>query len=129
MKYLRGSVIGLLGLAAGFLAVWGAMPTQAQAVAPAPGKPALFEFGSRYCIPCREMKEVMSGLKAQYGNQVEFRMVYVDEQRPLFDQYHIVAIPTQVFLNPEGKEIDRHIGALSKDEVIKKLQALKFIVH
>jgi thioredoxin 1 len=127
MKFFRGTVLALFGLMAGFLMVWGAMSTQAQGAAPAQGKPALYEFGSKYCIPCKEMKEVMAGLKAQYGNQVEFRMVYVDEERPLFGEYKIMAIPTQVFLNPEGHEVDRHIGALSKDEVIKKLKALKFI--
>jgi hypothetical protein len=36
-------------------------------------------------------------------------------------------IPTQVFLDDAGKEVDRHIGALSHDEVIKKLKELKFI--
>jgi thioredoxin 1 len=127
MKYFRGIAFALFGLMAGFLVVWGAMPTRAQGAAPAQGKPALYEFGSKYCIPCKEMKQVMAGLKAQYGSQVEFRMVYVDEERPLFGQYKIVAIPTQVFLNPEGKEVDRHIGALTKDEVIKKLKELKFL--
>ena len=127
MKFLRGTLIALLGLVAGFLMVWGAMPTQAQGSPPAQGKPALYEFGSKYCIPCKEMKQIMAGLKAQYSDQVEFRMVYVDEERPLFGQYKIVGIPTQVFLDAEGKEVDRHIGALSKDEVIKKLKALKFL--
>ena len=127
MKFFRGTVLALFGLMAGFVVVWGAVPTQAQGAAPAPDKPALYEFGSKYCIPCKEMKQIMTGLKAQYGNQVEFLMVYVDEERPLFGEYKIVAIPTQVFLNPTGKEVDRHIGALSKDEVIKKLKALKFI--
>jgi len=45
----------------------------------------------------------------------------------MFGKYKIVAIPTQVFLNTEGKEVDRHLGALSKEEVIKKLKELKFI--
>ena len=120
--------IGLVGLMVAFAMVW--QPLAAQAVpAPSQGKPALYEFGSKYCIPCKEMKEVMAGLKGQYSDQVEFRMVYVDEERPLFGQYKIVAIPTQVFLNAEGKEVDRHIGALSKEEVIKKLKELKFITQ
>jgi len=111
----------------GFLVVWQAWPTLAQGSAPAKGKPALYEFGAKYCIPCKEMKEVMAALKTSHGDQVEFRMVYVDEERPLFEQYKIVAIPTQVFLNAEGKEMDRHLGALPKEEVIKKRKELKFI--
>jgi len=123
MKFFRGIFIGLFCLAAGFLVVW---PAQAQDAA-APKKPALYEFGAKYCIPCKEMKEVMAALKTSHGDQVEFRMVYVDEERPLFEQYKIVGIPTQVFLNAAGKEVDRHIGALPKEEVLKKLKELKLI--
>ena len=54
-------------------------------------------------------------------------MVYVDENRPMFGEYKIVSIPTQVFLDASGHEVDRHIGALTKEEVIKKLKELKFI--
>ena len=127
MKLLRGTFIGLFCLVVGFLVLWQPLPTQAQGAAPATGKPALYEFGAKYCIPCKEMKVVMAALKASHGDQVEFRMVYVDEEKPLFGQYKIMAIPTQVFLNAEGKETDRHLGALPKEEVIKKLKELKFI--
>jgi len=111
----------------GFLLFWHAFPTQAQGSAAAPGKPALYEFGAKYCIPCKEMKEVMAALKTSHGDQVEFRMIYVDEGKPMFGEYKIMAIPTQVFLDASGKEVDRHLGALSKEEVLKKLKELKFI--
>ena len=127
MKFFRGTFIGCFCLVVGFLMVWQAWPTLAQGSAPAQAKPALYEFGAKYCIPCKEMKEVMAALKTSHGDQVEFRLVYVDEEKPLFGQYQIVAIPTQVFLNAEGKEVDRHLGALPKEEVIKKLKELKFI--
>ncbi|MFI5329861.1 MAG: thioredoxin family protein [Desulfobaccales bacterium] len=127
MRFLRHYVIGLAGLALGFLMVWPGLTPQAQGAAAPQGKPALYDFGSKYCIPCKEMQKVMAGLKGQYGDQVEFRLVYVDEEKPLFGEYKIVAIPTQVFLNAEGKEVDRHLGALPKEEVLKKLKELKFI--
>jgi thioredoxin 1 len=113
----------------GFLLLWHALPTQAQGSAAGQGKPAFCDFGAKYCVPCKEMQKVVAELKPQYGDQVEFRLIYADEEMPLFKQYKIVAIPTQVFLNAQGKEVDRHIGALSKEEVIKKLQELKFITH
>ncbi len=127
MKFFRGTFIGLLCLAIGFLLVGQPVPTLAQAAAPAQGKPALYEFGAKYCIPCKEMKVVMAALKTSYGDQVEFRMVYSDEEMPMFKKYKIVAIPTQVFFDASGKVVDQHIGALPKEEVIKKLQELKFI--
>ncbi len=127
MKLLRGTLIGLFCLVVCLMVVWQAMPTQAQGTTPAKGKPALYEFGSKYCIPCKEMKEVMAALKSSHGDQVEFRMIYVDEEKPMFGEYKIVAIPTQVFLDTSGKEVDRHLGALSKEEVLKKLKELKFV--
>jgi thioredoxin 1 len=111
----------------GFLVFWQPLPAQAQSAAPTQGKPALYEFGAKWCIPCKEMKEVMAALKASHGDQVEFRMVYADEERPLFEQYKIVLIPTQVYFDASGKEVDRHMGALSKEEVMQKLRELKFI--
>jgi len=126
MRSWHHQVLGFVCLM-GFLALWPAGPTQAQGSAPPKSRPALYEFGAKYCIPCKEMQLVMADLKPQYGGQVELRMVYADEERPLFEQYHIMLIPTQVFLNAEGQEVDRHIGALPKEEVVKKLKELQFI--
>ena len=47
--------------------------------------------------------------------------------RTLFKQYKIMLVPTQVFLNAEGQEVDRHIGAWTQDEVVNKLKELQFI--
>jgi thioredoxin 1 len=73
------------------------------------------------------MAKIMAELKPQYSDQLEVRMVYVDKEKDLFQQYKIMLIPTQVFLDAAGKEVDRHVGAWSKEEVIKKLKDLKFI--
>jgi thioredoxin 1 len=127
MKFWRHAVVGLVCLVAGFMVVGQALPTQAQGATPATGKPALYEFGAGYCFSCKEMAKVMAELTTSHSDQVEFRMVYVDKEKPLFEQYKIMLIPTQVFLDASGKEVDRHIGALSKEDVLKKLKELKFI--
>ncbi len=127
MRFLRHYVLGLVCLVMGFLVVWQPLPIQAQGSAPAKGKPALYEFGAGYCYSCKEMEKVMAELKTSHSDQVEFRMVYVDKEKPLFEQYKIMLIPTQVFLDASGKEVDRHIGPLSKEEVLQKLRDLKLI--
>ena len=127
MKFLRRYVVGLVCLVMAFLVLWQPLPTQAQGAAPAKGKPALYEFGAGYCVSCKEMAIIMAELTTSHSDQVEVRMVYVDKEEPLFKQYKIMLIPTQVFLDASGKEVDRHVGALTKEEVIKKLKELKFI--
>ena len=127
MRFLRHYVIGLVCLVMGFMLVWQPLPAQAQGAAPAPGKPALYEFGAGYCASCKDMEKIMAELKTTHSDQVELRLVYVDKEKPLFEQYKIMLIPTQVFLDASGKEVDRHIGPLTKEEVLKKLKELKFI--
>lgn len=126
MRSWRHQVMGFICLM-GLLAVCQPWPAQAQGAAPPKSRPALYEFGAGYCVSCKEMAKIMAELKTTHSDQVEFRMVYVDKEKPLFEQYKIMLIPTQVFLDASGKEVDRHIGALTKDEVIKKLKELKFI--
>lgn len=127
MNLLRGTFWGWLCLLAGLLVVGPPAPALAQDAAAAKGKPALYEFGAGYCVSCKEMAKIMTELTAQYGGQLEVRMVYADKEKELFKDYKIMLIPTQVFLDATGKEVDRHIGALSKEEVITKLKELKFI--
>jgi hypothetical protein len=39
----------------------------------------------------------------------------------------VAIVPTQVFLDPAGKEVFRHEGVFPKDQLIQKLRELKFI--
>ena len=118
--------IGLLGLIMGCSIIWQPWPALA-GPAPSPGKPALYDFGRSMCIPCKEMEKVLTDIKGEYGDQVEVRLVMMDKNEDMFKQYKIMLVPTQVFLNAEGKEVDRHIGAWSKEDVVSKLEELKFI--
>ena len=118
--------IGLVGLIVGLSMLWQPSPALA-APAPSPGKPALYDFGRGMCIPCKEMEKVLTAIKSDYGDQVEVRLVMMEKNEALFKQYKIMLVPTQVFLEAQGQEVDRHIGAWSKDEVVGKLKELKFI--
>jgi thioredoxin 1 len=109
----------------GFSVVWQALPALADP-APSQGKPAIIDFGRGTCLQCKEMEKVLT-IKSEYGDQVEVRLVRVEESNDLVKQYKIMLVPTQIFLDAEGHEVDRHMGAWSKEDVIRKLKALKFI--
>ncbi len=102
-------------------------PARSQGSPPAKVRPALYEFGRGHCNSCKEMEKVLAELKTSHGDQVEFRLVHVEKEAALFKQYKVILIPTQVFLDSSGKEVDRHIGPLTKEEVLQKLRELKFI--
>jgi thioredoxin 1 len=82
------------------------------------------ELGSVKCIPCRQMQPVMKAVEEKYGKQVNvvFYDVWKDDQREYAEKYGIKVIPTQVFLDKEGKEFFRHEGFFPEAEIDKLLQ-------
>jgi thioredoxin 1 len=83
------------------------------------------ELGSVNCIPCKKMQPVMKSIEKKYGSQIEviFYDVWKDEFKSKVEEYKIKLIPTQVFLDQNGKEIDRHEGFYPEKEMDKFLQS------
>jgi thioredoxin 1 len=88
-------------------------------------KVTFIELGSVRCIPCQQMQLVMKSIEKKYGNQVKvvFHDVWTPEGKPFGKQYGIEAIPTQIFLDGNGKEFSRHVGFFSEEELIKVLNS------
>jgi len=82
------------------------------------------ELGSVRCIPCKQMQTVMKSIEKKYGTQVKviFHDVWTPEGKPFAEQFKIDAIPTQVFLDGNGKEYYRHEGFFPEKELVKLLQ-------
>lgn len=82
------------------------------------------ELGSVKCIPCRQMQPVMKAIEEKYDKQVSvvFHDVWKADQREYADKYGIRVIPTQVFLDKDGKEFYRHEGFFPEAEIDKLLQ-------
>ena len=90
------------------------------------GKPTLAEFGWKICIPCKEMKPILEELAVEYGDSVNVLIVevYDPAQEKLVTGYGIKSIPTQVIFDKDGKEVYRHIGFISKTDILIKLNKL-----
>ncbi|MGE3063547.1 MAG: thioredoxin family protein [bacterium] len=75
-------------------------------------KVTFVELGSDGCTPCQMMRPVMKSVTDNYKDKVEviFYDVNTSTGGPKAQEYGIRVIPTQVFLNAEGKEIFRHEG-------------------
>jgi thioredoxin len=88
-------------------------------------KVTFIELGSVNCIPCKQMQPVMKSIEEKYGEQVKviFYDVWKQEQKKYAQQYGIRLIPTQVFLDDNGKEFHRHEGFYSEAEIDKILKA------
>ena len=92
-------------------------------------KITFLELGSLTCIPCKMMEAVLESIKEKYGDQIEVIFHDVKEDKKIAAKYKIKMIPTQIFLDENGKEIHRHVGFYPEemvDEFLQK-QGLKII--
>jgi thioredoxin 1 len=82
------------------------------------------EIGSVKCIPCKAMQPIMKEVEEEYKGQVKvvFHDVWTPKGKEDAMKYKIMVIPTQVFLDKNGKEYFRHVGYFPKDELVKVLK-------
>lgn len=87
-------------------------------------KVTFIELGSTRCIPCQQMQPVMRSVEEKYGDEVKvvFHDVWTQEGAPFGKQYNIEAIPTQVFLDENGREFFRHVGYFPEEDLVKILK-------
>jgi thioredoxin 1 len=81
------------------------------------------ELGSVECVPCKAMQPVMEEVRQRYGDQVDvvFHDVWTKEGEPAGQAFGIKLIPTQVFLDKNGKEYFRHEGFFPAEDLFKVL--------
>ena len=94
------------------------------------GKPfriTFLEFGATGCIACLKMETVMKQVREKYHETVNvvFYNVLLPQNQDFMKYYGIAAIPTQVLLDKDGKEVFRHTGYLSFDDLDKEFHRVK----
>lgn len=86
--------------------------------------PKLVELGADRCIPCKKMKPILDELREEYRGRMEVVFIDVWKAPAEGKKYGVQSIPTQIFLNAEGKELDRHVGFISKDDILARWKEL-----
>lgn len=82
--------------------------------------PHLIDLGAGKCIPCKMMKPILDDLKQNYKEQLKVTFIDVWENPDEAKKYNINMIPTQIFYDASGKELFRHEGFFSKEEILGK---------
>ena len=88
------------------------------------GKPTLAEFGSSTCIPCKQMKPILEELAVEYEGKMNVVIIEVYEQMELARYFRIVAVPTQIVFDSEGKMVNQHVGLWPKEEIVSQLEKM-----
>ena len=70
------------------------------------------------------MSPVLDELKKEYTGKLEVEFIDVWKNPDAGKPYGIEVIPTQIFFDASGKELFRHIGFFSKDDILAKWKEL-----
>ena len=84
----------------------------------------MIDLGAGKCIPCKKMAPILEELKAEYAGVLEVEFIDVWQNPGAGDQYGIQLIPTQIFYDAAGKELFRHEGFFSKEDILTKWKEL-----
>lgn len=84
---------------------------QTDSVAVTDSLPTVVDFYATWCGPCKHIAPVFEELKEQYKGKANFVSIDVDQQSYEARRFGVEAMPTFVFLDTEGNEIDRIVGA------------------
>jgi thioredoxin 1 len=90
--------------------------------AKAEGKSVMLELGSVGCKPCEQMKPVMEKLRTSSAGKLEVIFIDIKKDRAAAEQFDVFGIPTQVFLDKNGKEFHRHYGFYAYEEIAPALK-------
>ena len=82
--------------------------------------PRLVDLGADKCIPCKAMAPILEGLKKEYAGVFNVEFIDVWKNPNAGGEYGIKIIPTQIFFDAEGKELFRHEGFFSKEDILAK---------
>jgi thioredoxin 1 len=86
--------------------------------------PHLVDVGAGKCIPCKAMAPILEQLRTDYSGRLKVTFIDVwkapEEARP----FGIKMIPTQIFYGADGRELARHEGFMSRDEILAQWNAL-----
>lgn len=120
----RAAILGLVGLG-----LIGALALRAQRTSPsssaaATGRgPRVVELGSTRCLSCKAMHQELALLRAECGTSIGVQEIDVWRDEEAAQQFGVSVIPTQIFLGPDGRELDRHTGFLARADILARFAA------
>ncbi len=102
---------------------------RSHSAAPAPAQPAavlprLVDVGADSCIPCKAMVPVLEELRREYAGRLRVDFIDAWKFPAQADAFNVSIIPTQIFIDASGRELHRHVGFISKAEILETWRQL-----
>ncbi len=79
-------------------------------------KPAVVDFFSSTCGPCKELMPVLEELKEEYNQKVKFTALKVESNQKIPQNFGIMGVPTILFFK-DGKILEQTSGLVTKEKI------------
>jgi len=87
-------------------------------------KVVLVDFWASWCVPCRMMAPVLNDVSAELSGNAHVGKVDIEQFQSLAQKFKVRSIPTLILFK-NGTEINRFVGAKSKEFLIQQIYKVK----
>ena len=86
--------------------------------------PVVIDFWATWRGPCRIVAPIIDELAEEYdGKEVICKCDVGDDGDEVAAKYRVLNVPTILFFK-DGKQVDKHVGAATKDQLKAKIEAM-----
>ena len=88
--------------------------------------PRLVDLGANKCMACKMMTPVLEKLTEDFAGRMNVEFIDVWENPGAGQHFGVRVIPTQIFFSPEGEELFRHEGFMSREDILAKWKEFNY---
>ncbi|OIO34734.1 MAG: thioredoxin [Candidatus Omnitrophica bacterium CG1_02_40_15] len=84
-------------------------------------KPVVVDFWATWCMPCKMLAPIVEEIANECKGKYKIAKLNIDDAMDVATNLSVMNIPTLIFFS-SGKEVARIVGAVSKRDVLKKIE-------
>ena len=85
--------------------------------------PVIIDFYADWCGPCKMLGPIFEEVSADYSGKLKFLKLSVEENPRVAGQFGVQGIPCLIVV-VDGKEVDRIVGLMQKEELKVKINSI-----
>ena len=91
---------------------------------PVKGMVTMIDLGKKTCTQCKMMAPILERLEKEYRGKAAIVFINLLDYPEQQYKYKLKALPTQIFFDPAGEEVYRHVGFMGEEDIVAQLNKM-----